>query len=245
MVLIGLTTDYESSGEFRTRIKGVGRYTLRESYTGAVEKAGGVPVMLPFVENPSACLDYLDGLIVTGGNFDLPPEISGIPDPSKARRVKPDRTRFERGLLEAALERDIPVLGICGGMQLLAVLAGGRLVGEISEEVPDAFDHEQKIPPTEPRHPVKLVPGTILHRLALKEKIGVNSTHHQAVADPGRCTVSAWSIDGIIEAIEWPGKYWAVGVEWHPELLADRHESHAAIFRGFVRACSDRNRPAV
>ncbi len=244
MVLIGFTTDYEGPDEFHTRIEGVGRYTLRESYTRAIETAGGVPVMLPVVGNPSVYLDYLDGVIITGGNFDLPPEISGIPDKSKARRVKPNRTDFEKKLLEAALEADFPVLGICAGMQLMAVIAGGNLIGEISEEVPDAFDHEQKIPPTETRHPVKLVQGTLLHRLVLKEQLGVNSTHHQAVADPGICMVSAWSIDGIIEAIEWPGKYWAVGVEWHPELLADNHESHAAVLRGFIRACADRNRTA-
>ena len=147
-------------------------------------------------------------------------------------------------ILEGALERNIPVLGICGGMQLIAVFSGGKMVGDVLEEAPDSFDHEQKTSPTETRHPVRVAPGTLLYKLVMQEKLGVNSTHHQAVSDPGKCIVSGWSPDGVIEAVELPDKYWVLGVEWHPELLAPRHEGHARIFKGFVRACADRNRPA-
>jgi len=242
--LIGITTDYEAPGEFECRVPGVGRYILRDSCAKAIERAGGLPVMLPLTEEPELFVEKINGLVVTGGDFDIPSEISGIPDPSKVRTVKPERTAFEKALLEKALDANIPVLGICGGMQLLAVVSGGGLMGDIAEERPDSFDHEQKIPPTECRHPVKLVPGTFIHRLVMKEQFGVNSTHHQAVADPGMCNVSAWSIDGIIEAIERHDKYWVVGVQWHPEILAEKHEGHAAVIRGFIRACVDRDRPA-
>lgn len=242
--LIGITTDYEQPGEFPCKAPGVGRFLLRDSYTTAIERAGGIPIMLPAISDPKLLIEKIDGLLVTGGNFDIPPELSGIPDPGKARKIIPLRTKFEMALIESALDRNIPVLGICGGMQLLAVLSGGKLYGDILEEAPGAFDHEQQLPPNECRHPVGIVQGTLLHRLVLKEQLGVNSTHHQAVADPGACVVAAWSIDGIIEAVERPDKYWALGVEWHPEHLSEKHESHAAIIRGFIRACIDRNRPA-
>ncbi len=240
--LIGITTDYQASEEFRTRLEGVGRYLLRETYARVTETAGGIPVLLPTMSDVSPILDRLDGLMVTGGNFDVPPEISGIPDASKARKIKPERTRYEMSLLEGALERNMPVLGICGGMQLIAIAGGGKLHGDILEEVPESFDHEQKLPPTDTRHPVQVVPGTLLFKLVMREKLGVNSTHHQAVADPGVCMVSARAPDGIVEAVEMPDKYWVLGVEWHPELLAPHHDGHAAIIRGFIRACIDRNR---
>jgi putative glutamine amidotransferase len=243
MALIGITTDYEAAGEFPSRIEGEGRFLLRERYATAVEQAGGTPVLLPIMSDVNPILDRLDGLLISGGNFDIPPEISGIPDPSKAHKIRPERTRFEMSLFKGAIERNIPVLGICGGMQLIAVAAGGKLIGDILEEVPDAFDHEQKLPPNDFRHPVRVAPGTLMFKLVMQEKLGVNSTHHQAVSDPGTCNISAWSPDGIIEAIEMPQCYWVLGVQWHPELLTSRHEGHAAIFRHFVRACTDRNRP--
>ena len=243
MVLIGITTDYEAAGEFPSRIEGEGRFLLRENYAKAVEQAGGTPVLLPIMADVNPVLDRLDGILISGGAFDIPPEMSGIPDPCKARKIRPERTRFELELCKGAIERNIPILGICGGMQLLAVTVGGKLIGDILEEVPDAFDHEQKLPPNDFRHPVKVIPGTLMFRLVMQEKLGVNSTHHQAVRDPGGCAISAWSPDGIVEAIELPDRYWVLGVQWHPELLTSRHEGHAAIFRGFVRACMDRNRP--
>jgi len=241
--LIGITTDYEAAGEFPSRIKDVGRFVLRETYAQAIERAGGVPMLLPYVSDSAPILDKLDGLMITGGNFDIPPDISGIPDPSKARKIRPNRTKFELSLLEGALERDIPVLGICGGMQLIAIISGGKLFGDILDEVPESFDHIQQTQPTETRHPVKIVPGTLLSKLVMREKLGVNSTHHQAVADPGASVVGAWSPDGVIEAVERQDKYWVLGVEWHPEFLAEKHDGHAAILRGFIRACIDRNRP--
>jgi putative glutamine amidotransferase len=125
----------------------------------------------------------------------------------------------------------VPVLGICGGMQLLAVELGGTLFQDVRSEVPGALDHEQRGDPRKPDHAVAVVPGTDLAAIVASDRLEVNSTHHQAVKDPGRARICALAPDRIVEAIEVPGKF-ALGVEWHPELLAD--PAHLALYRALV-----------
>jgi putative glutamine amidotransferase len=129
----------------------------------------------------------------------------------------------------------MPVLGICGGEQLLAVALGGTLLQHIPDSIENALEHEQPNPRHEPGHEITLVPGTLLHRIAGVDTMRVNSAHHQAVRAPGRfAVVNATASDGVIEGIEDPRYGFALGVQWHPEFLID--PADAKIFHAFVAA---------
>lgn len=233
--LIGITGDYEEAGEFKSRVENEGRYLLREKYVSAIFDCGGAPVILSYEDD--VVIERLDGVLFTGGNFDIPPEISGIKNPSFARRVKPYRTKYELTLFRKASALRIPMLGICGGMQMMAVGMGGKLIGDIGAEVENALQHEQGGPRDKPSHKVNVRKDTLLFALTGCEILEVNSTHHQAVAHGGSAIVCAEAPDGVIEAIEIPSHPFALGVEWHPELLYKNHPAHASIFEGFIKAC--------
>jgi putative glutamine amidotransferase len=200
---------------------------LKQAYVDAVERAGGIPLLVAPTADPALIgelVQLMHGLVVTGGNFDVPPERYG--QAVTAQRVdatKPQRTEFEWRLIEGALARARPVLGVCGGMQLLNVVLGGTLLQDIAEAHPEALEHEQATSPAVPAHPVRVTPGSPLADFAGALEIQVNSTHHQAVARVGR-DVEVWgrSPDGIIEAIGVAGQPEICGVQWHPELLGDR-----------------------
>ena len=143
---------------------------------------------------------------------------------------------------KAMLDRDKPVLGICGGQQLLAVVLGGTLIQHIPDSITDALAHEQPNPRNEPGHDVAIAPDTMLHRIIGDELIPVNSAHHQAVKDvPSPIVVDAVAPDGVIEGIEDPRYKFCIGVQWHPEF----HISPADVrlFAAFVDACRDKSRP--
>jgi len=232
--VIGITPDVGETAA-RPGRPPMPRYEIKIAYADAVLAAGGLPVILPYSEDESApqqVIELCDGLVITGGAFDIPPELYGVKKRSDLLGpMKLGRTAYEQRVLKAALDADLPLLGICGGMQLLAVEAGGSLYQDIGDEIPGAFDHEQKQDPREPGHPVRIVEGSALHAIMGAQEIMVNSTHHQAVKDPGRARISAVSPDTVVEAIELPGKF-AVGVQWHPELLAAAE--HLALYRALV-----------
>jgi putative glutamine amidotransferase len=214
--LIGLTLDAEEAG-------GWSRYpwhALRQNYFAALAASGALPVALPHEEGlAEAYLDRLDALVVTGGAFDVDPALYGEATRHATVTLKQRRTAAELALLRGALARDMPVLGICGGQQLLAVALGGTLIQHVPEAVPDALPHEQTTPHDQPAHPVTIRPGTLLAGI-VGERIAVNSSHHQAVRDPGRCVINAVAPDGVIEGIERPGASFCLGVQWHPEFVA-------------------------
>jgi len=142
----------------------------------------------------------------------------------------------ELAWIKNAVESGKPVLGICGGQQLLAVALGGRLIQHIPDEVPGALAHEQPNPRTEPGHEVAITEGSMLARIIGKPRMAVNSAHHQAVASIGEgALVNALAPDGVIEGIEHPGYRFALGVQWHPEYAVDPDDP--AIFRAFIAAC--------
>ncbi|TVQ35738.1 MAG: gamma-glutamyl-gamma-aminobutyrate hydrolase family protein [Geminicoccaceae bacterium] len=233
---IGLTLDWEAGGGFSQ----LPWYACRQNYVDAISAAGGVPCPLPHeVALVEAYLDDLDGVVVTGGAFDIDPGYYDGGAKHALTTTKDRRTAFEFGLTRGALDRDLPVLGICGGQQLLHVVLGGTLLQHIPDAVPNALAHEQPNPRTEPGHSVTVVEGTLLHRIAGVGELWVNSAHHQA-ADrvPAGLVVSGRAPDGVIEAIEAPGHRFAVGVQWHPEYgvsAADR-----PLFEAFVEASRDR-----
>jgi putative glutamine amidotransferase len=229
--LIGLTLDSEPAGGWSK----LPWYALRQNYFTAVIEAGGLPVALP--HHPELAAEYLaalDGLLVTGGAFDVDPALWGGGAPHPKVTLKPGRTDFELAVTRAALARDMPVLGICGGQQLLAVAFGGTLIQHIPDEVPGALPHEQPNPRTEPGHEVRVADGTLLSRIVGAPRMAVNSAHHQAVATPGHgAVVNAVAPDGVVEGIEHPAHRFALGVQWHPEYAVDRRDPE--IFRAFVQ----------
>jgi putative glutamine amidotransferase len=230
--LIGLTLDSEPAGGW-SRLPW---YALRQNYFEAVVAAGGLPVALP--HQPDLAAEYLariDGLLITGGAFDVDPALWGGGPPHPTVTLKAGRTDFEVAAARAALARDMPVLGICGGQQLLAVAFGGTLVQHIPDAVPEALLHEQPNPRTEPGHEVAIAQGTLLARIVGKSRMAVNSAHHQAVATAGPgALVNALAPDGVVEGVEHPGHRFALGVQWHPEYAVD--PADPLIFRAFVRA---------
>lgn len=230
--IIGLTLDWEAPGPERKQAT----YHLRENYCGAVSRAGGLAVLLPHeVAQAESYLAGLDGLLVTGGDFDLDPALFGDGARHPMVKTKDRRTAFEMAATRAALERDLPVLGICGGMQLLNVALGGTLIQHIPDEIPEALAHEQPNPRDEPGHSVALEAGTRLREICGADSLEVNSAHHQAAkAVPEGVRINARAPDGVIEGVEAEGRRFCLGVQWHPEYGISAADT--AIFRAFVEA---------
>jgi putative glutamine amidotransferase len=130
----------------------------------------------------------------------------------------------------------MPILGICGGQQLLAVVLGGTLIQHIPDTIPTALPHEQTTTHDLPGHEVEILPGTLLHRLVGRNNMQVNTSHHQAVKSPGNSTINALAPDGVIEGIEDGSKKFCLGVQWHPEYLVDAGDQ--AIFAALIAAAN-------
>ena len=233
-IVIGLTLDSEAPGCYSK----FPWYAIRENYCTAITRAGGVPMPLP--HEPDLIETYsgvIDGLVVTGGAFDLDPALYGDASRHDTVVTKDRRTRFEFDIMRAVLAANKPVLGICGGQQLLNVVLGGSLIQHIPDSVADALAHEQPNPRHEPGHPVAVVPGTLLHRIVGSTEMHVNSSHHQAVRAPGpHAIVDAIAPDGVIEGIEDPRYKFCLGVQWHPEFHLDQGDRR--IFDALIAACS-------
>jgi putative glutamine amidotransferase len=213
------------------------RLALRLTYTQAVQEAGGIAVVLPahgYVDDTDALLDRVDGLLFSGGP-DLDPAVYGqAPHPELGPDLDRISDEYELALLRGAAERDLPMLGICRGMQALNVARGGTL----HQHLPDitALDHLQGHEPFAPAHAAVVEPGTLLHDLTGASALAVNSFHHQAADVVGTgLEVSARASDGTVEALWDPGARFCLGIQWHAELLT-HHTRHAAIVAGLVRA---------
>lgn len=231
--IIGVTLDAEQPGGYSK----YPWYALRQNYAEAIVAAGGLPVALPHDAALAAdYLDRIDALVVTGGAFDVDPALYGDGERHATVTLKAGRTEAELALTQGALARDLPVLGICGGEQLLAVALGGSLVQHIPDSVADALEHEQPNPRHEPGHPVAVVPGTLLHRIVGATAMRVNSAHHQAVRTPGpHAVVNAVAPDTVIEGLEDARYRFCLGVQWHPEFFIDPGDRR--IFEAFIAAC--------
>jgi putative glutamine amidotransferase len=227
---IGVTIGYDQ--------RRAGMYVLRQDYVRSVEKAGGLPLVLA-PGSPSDApelIGRLDGLVMSGGS-DVDPALYGEPRHPKVTQVVRERDEFELALAREALQRDLPLLAICRGHQVLNVATGGTLIQDIPFQLPRAVDHDPERERWETAHDVLVLPGTKLRALLGRDRVAVNSFHHQAVKDLGRSlVVSARSaVDDVIEGIEAPDRRFALGVQWHPEGFWKQTESFHPLFEALVR----------
>jgi putative glutamine amidotransferase len=210
---------------------------LETGYARALADAGATPLLLPIQDDIASLVDRLDGLLIPGGDDFEPPR--AYPPEIRFEIVPPRQLAFDRALLAAARERALPVLGICYGMQLLALERGGKLIFDIPTDVPLSGPH--RLPGSDGRHGLALEGGSKLARVLGDAAGSVNSHHHQGVAEVGRGQrVSARADDGLIEAIEAESGPFCIGVQWHPERLPNPHRER--LFAAFVEASRTRAR---
>jgi len=233
--VIGITLDSEDPGGYSK----FPWYALRQNYAAAIAEAGGLPVALAHESAlAEAYLERIDGLLVTGGNFDVDPALFGDSARHATVKTKDGRTDFELAMTRGALARNMPVLGICGGQQLLHVVLGGKLIQHIPGVIADALAHEQPNPRDEPGHDVAIAPETLLRKIVGADSMAVNSAHHQAAADePPGVVVNARAADGVIEGIEAPAYRFCLGVQWHPEFILSDGDRN--ILGAFVAAAGE------
>jgi putative glutamine amidotransferase len=187
------------------------------AYTEAVTLAGGRAVLLPPDDLDTDVLRVLDGLVLAGG-ADLDPALYGA-EPEPLTVTRPDRDSAELRLTRAALAADLPVLGVCRGMQMLAVAAGGSL----HQHLPDLVGHERHrpAPGVYGSHQARFEPDSRIAEL-MGDDLGVHCYHHQGVADAGTQRITGRAEDGVTEAVEDPGRRFVLGVQWHPEVTRDK-----------------------
>lgn len=210
----------------------------RYFYVEMVKEVGGIPVILPPVatcDEAKNILEITDGLLLSGGGDLSPIYLGEVPLRGIGKSI-PERDLGELLLTKLALERDMPVLGICRGIQVLAVAAGGRIYQDIVSQRRDSIEHKQLVSRQHVWHEVEIFESKLLQIVANKY-IKVNSLHHQAVSVvPSGFKYNALAPDGIIEGIEKDGASFCIGVQWHPEVL--QSEMHAKkLFKAFIDTC--------
>jgi len=208
------------------------RYEAAKGYFRGVRDAGGLPFGIPYLpEIVEVVLEEFDGVLSVGGRFAYPDEWYLPGEISKAPQS--ERLAIERAIVEGYLARDKPVLGICAGMQMLACLNGCRLTPDLRAMMPQALEHDRR----GQLHAVELAANSLLAAIVGAQTIEVNTFHREAVVQLAPSVVaSAHAQDGIVEAIEIPGSRFAIGVQWHQELLAGIDHPGNRLFRAFVEA---------
>ena len=215
------------------------RFYLARYYSEAVEAAGGAPLhvsLIPKREYVEAVVEGLDGILLPGSDSDVDPLRYGQEPHPNLGAVHPIKDETDLLLIEAAERKQIPVFAICFGMQVLNVSRGGTLIQDIGSQLPEAIKHEQGAPRDRPSHRITLALGTRLSNIVSAHAFATNSHHHQAIETLGADLVAtAWTSDGIIEAVEDPRPdRFVVAVQWHPELGWERDQISQRLFAAFV-----------
>jgi putative glutamine amidotransferase len=208
-------------------------------YLEAIGRAGGLAMVVPPMPGPAipALLDRVDGICLSGGP-DLHPDAYGAEPHPELGPTEPRLDSFELALARAADERDMPVLAICRGAQVVNVARGGTLHQHLPEVAGDAVTHRQPQAPSEVTHGVTVAPESRLAAITGRRELRVNSFHHQAADVLGeRLSLTAWADDGTVEGFEAVDRSFLIGVQWHAECLVD-HDEQAALFTALVEACA-------
>lgn len=231
MKLIGITAKFDE----KTNLSGIS-----DNYVKAVRRAGGAALLMPIIstkEEAEALINAIDGLILSGGG-DVNPARYGEETLPCCGTIDFNRDQSELLLLDAALRRNIPVLGICRGVQVLNVGLGGTLYQDIATQRENSLFHPAYDDAYEVKHTVSIASGTKLMDAIGQSEIGVNTCHHQAIKEPGKgMIVSARSADGLIEGVETDDGRYILGIQWHPECLQEKHDEALAIFKAFIAHC--------
>ncbi|MEM2136977.1 MAG: gamma-glutamyl-gamma-aminobutyrate hydrolase family protein [Candidatus Methanomethylicia archaeon] len=235
--IVGITSSHDWSRE---------TYMLGNAYIKSVEIAGGIPIIIPPTYNMDieVILSKIDALILSGGP-DIDPYLYGESPTPRTGAINPLRDKFEIEIARKAVEMEKPLLAICRGIQVLNVAFNGTLYQDINTQIPKSIRHAwhtttgTEVPPNYPTHTVKLKRESKLYKIFNKEILRVNSFHHQAVKDVGiGFEATAWADDGVIEAIEYMGEKYIIGVQWHPEWMYD--SEMIKIFQALIEASKDK-----
>jgi putative glutamine amidotransferase len=224
--VIGITSSYNNTDQ---------NYVLPSSYINAVERGGGIPLLLPPTLNVDVDrhLALVEGVILTGG-VDVDPCLYGEDPIPQMGTIDPIRDEYELKLTRRILETRKPVLAICRGCQVLNVAAGGKLWQDINSQIKNSMKHNQQAPTSYASHTVKVAKDSKLLEIYGVETIGVNTFHHQGIKTLGSgLKAVAWANDETIEAVEGSGKF-TIGVQWHPERMLD--SDHLKLFKAFTAA---------
>lgn len=214
------------------------RYYVNGTYISAITKAGGVPVLIPYMaeQKLSQILDLLDGLLVPGG-IDIDARLFNQELHPRSGKIDPLWDQLDIFMIRGALEKNIPVLAICRGCQILNVACGGSMIQDIESQVANPIKHQQQAPKWYGTHSVTITPQSLLQRIFMSNSLRVNSFHHQSVLEiaPG-FQVSALASDGVVEAIESVEHDFVMGVQWHPELMVKPNSDSSQLFTAFILA---------
>ena len=216
--------------------------SVQDGYVRAIETAGGIPILLPYVnedETIDSFIDLCDGFFFTGG-ADVAPDYYGETKKDTCGLIQKYRDELEFRVLKKVLLTAKPIIAVCRGAQLVNVALGGTLYQDIPSEIDTELQHRQKEAKNLPSHSVRVIEGTPLYELCGKKVIPANSFHHQAIKELGQdLSVMALADDGIIEAIYSTSHCYMRAYQWHPERLCDSEENNRKIFEDFISACKE------
>jgi putative glutamine amidotransferase len=239
--LIGITADSSGCEQTGVEAKRESLYSLASRYCDAIESADGLPIILPHSRSRTqihGLLTRIDGLLISGGGFDIDPAYYHEQPIAKLGKINSQRTFTELKSIAFGLDRDLPMLGICGGAQAINVALGGSLYQDIPTQCPAALKHQQEERGSSCGHVVEVMPGTLLYKICDCPTVRVNTTHHQAIRNLGvGLAINATAPDGVIEGIESKTHSFVLGLQWHPEVLARSEAVQRKIFSSFVLAC--------
>ena len=206
------------------------------NYVNKLQAAGASVVLLPPDADNHDAISRLDGLVMAGG-ADIEPARYGAPHQEGTDKPRTERDASELGLYKSARAANLPVFGICRGLQIMAVAHGGSLHQHLPDLVGNTLHRDA--PGTFNNHGATFTPGSLIAELVGATEVTVNSSHHQAVDSPGDLTITGYAEDGTVEVCEDPTSDFVLGVQWHPEFSNDEMVSEN-LFRAFVKACSNR-----